>query len=189
MAWAVSSGLQAVSCQLLHITFHQPPISPYRMPTYEYRCPSGHEFERFYRKMSDAASGVPCPVCGKVAERFMSVGGGFAFKGSGFYLTDYGKNAHRGSAPQADGGGGDGATASGESSSTKEGSSSETAPASKESASPAKEATGSKESGTTAKGNSGGESKPAAPSKPAETKSSSESKPKKPGGSKPSKDT
>ena len=24
------------------------------MPTYEYRCPDGHDFERFFRKMSDA---------------------------------------------------------------------------------------------------------------------------------------
>jgi putative FmdB family regulatory protein len=73
------------------------------MPTYEYRCPEGHDFERFYRKISDAAAEVACPVCGKVAERRMSAGAGLLFKGSGFYLTDYGKNAHRtsGSAPKA----------------------------------------------------------------------------------------
>ena len=77
------------------------------MPTYEYRCPEGHDFERFYRKISDAASEVACPECGKIAERRMSAGAGLLFKGSGFYLTDYGKNAHRtsGSAPKA----GDGA--------------------------------------------------------------------------------
>ena len=69
------------------------------MPTYEYKCPDGHEFERFYRKISDASPQVKCPECGKVAERKMSVGGGLLFKGSGFYLTDYGKNAHRGTAP------------------------------------------------------------------------------------------
>jgi putative FmdB family regulatory protein len=60
------------------------------MPTYEYRCPEGHDFERFYRKISDAASEVACPTCGKVAERRMSAGAGLLFKGSGFYLTDYG---------------------------------------------------------------------------------------------------
>jgi putative FmdB family regulatory protein len=65
------------------------------MPTYEYHCPDGHDFERFYRKMSDAQSEVACPVCGKIAERRMSAGAGLVFKGSGFYLTDYGKNAHR----------------------------------------------------------------------------------------------
>ena len=68
------------------------------MPTYEFRCPDGHEFEKFYRSISGAESEAVCPVCGKVAERFMSPAG-FAFKGSGFYLTDYGKNAHRGEAP------------------------------------------------------------------------------------------
>jgi putative FmdB family regulatory protein len=65
------------------------------MPTYEYRCPDGHEFEHFYRKISDAQSELPCPECGKVAERHLSAGAGLEFKGSGFYLTDYGKNAHR----------------------------------------------------------------------------------------------
>jgi putative FmdB family regulatory protein len=74
------------------------------MPTYEYRCPEGHEFERFYRKISDAAGEVACPECGKIAERRMSAGAGLLFKGSGFYLTDYGKNAHRtsGDAPASD---------------------------------------------------------------------------------------
>ncbi len=68
------------------------------MPTYEFRCPDGHEFEKFYRTISGAESESVCPICGKVAGRFMSAAG-FAFKGSGFYLTDYGKNAHRGEAP------------------------------------------------------------------------------------------
>lgn len=66
------------------------------MPTYEFRCPEGHVFDRFYRKMSDAVSELPCPVCGKTATRQLSGGAGLVFKGSGFYLTDYGKNAHRG---------------------------------------------------------------------------------------------
>jgi putative FmdB family regulatory protein len=65
------------------------------MPTYEFRCPDGHTFDRFYRKMSDAVSELPCPECGKTATRQLSGGAGLVFKGSGFYLTDYGKNAHR----------------------------------------------------------------------------------------------
>ena len=64
------------------------------MPTYEFRCPSGHEFEKLYRTISGAEAHVLCPQCGQEAERLMSAAG-FAFKGSGFYLTDYGKNAHR----------------------------------------------------------------------------------------------
>jgi putative FmdB family regulatory protein len=65
------------------------------MPTYEFRCPSGHSFERFFRKMTDAVTELECPVCGKVATRQLSGGAGLVFKGSGFYLTDYGRNAHR----------------------------------------------------------------------------------------------
>src|SRR5258705_1530117 len=64
------------------------------MPTYEFRCPQGHEFEKFYRTISGAEGQARCPECGELAERMMSATG-FAFKGSGFYLTDYGKNAHR----------------------------------------------------------------------------------------------
>lgn len=64
------------------------------MPTYEFRCPKGHEFEKLYRTISGAEAQAACPVCGEVAERILSPTG-FSFKGSGFYLTDYGKNAHR----------------------------------------------------------------------------------------------
>jgi putative FmdB family regulatory protein len=73
------------------------------MPTYEYRCPNGHDFERFVRKISEAEAELACPVCGAVAHRRVSGGAGLVFKGSGFYLTDYGKNAHRkGEAPAAE---------------------------------------------------------------------------------------
>ena len=65
------------------------------MPTYEFRCPDGHDFERFYKTISAAPSVIECPECGKTASRRLSGGGGLVFKGSGFYLTDYGKNAHR----------------------------------------------------------------------------------------------
>ena len=64
------------------------------MPTYDFRCPNGHTFERFLR-MSNAPMVLPCPECGTEAERRISGGAGLSFKGSGFYLTDYGKNAHR----------------------------------------------------------------------------------------------
>ncbi len=70
------------------------------MPTYEYRCPEGHEFEKFFRTISGAPTSVTCPTCGKVAERQLSGGAGLMFKGSGFYLTDYGKNAHANKGPK-----------------------------------------------------------------------------------------
>ena len=66
------------------------------MPTYEFKCAKGHTFDRFYRKISDAPLELTCPECGARAERQLSGGAGLLFKGSGFYLTDYGKNAHRG---------------------------------------------------------------------------------------------
>jgi putative FmdB family regulatory protein len=65
------------------------------MPTYEYRCPAGHDFEKFYRKISDAGAEVPCPQCGAIAERRISAGAGLVFKGSGFYITDYGKDGKK----------------------------------------------------------------------------------------------
>ena len=60
------------------------------MPTYEYRCPKGHEFE-VVQRITDRAR-AKCPRCGMVAERQMSGGAGLIFKGSGFYITDYGKD-------------------------------------------------------------------------------------------------
>lgn len=57
------------------------------MPTYEYRCPQGHNFEVFQR-ISDEPGAV-CPECGEAAQRQISAGAGFLFKGDGFYITDY----------------------------------------------------------------------------------------------------
>ena len=57
------------------------------MPTYEYRCPKGHEFELF-QSMSEEPQ-TPCPECGELAQRLMSGGAGLIFKGDGFYITDY----------------------------------------------------------------------------------------------------
>ena len=60
------------------------------MPTYEYHCPKGHEFELFQR-MTDRPR-AKCPECGRSAARRISGGAGLIFKGSGFYITDYGKD-------------------------------------------------------------------------------------------------
>jgi putative FmdB family regulatory protein len=58
------------------------------MPTYEYKCPAGHSFEKFYPTMNNQRR-AKCPTCGKSAERQISGGAGLVFKGSGFYITDY----------------------------------------------------------------------------------------------------
>jgi putative FmdB family regulatory protein len=68
------------------------------MPTYEYQCPKGHQFEKL-QKITDR-SRPRCPECGAVAERKISGGAGLLFKGSGFYITDYGKD---GKGPRKDG--------------------------------------------------------------------------------------
>jgi putative FmdB family regulatory protein len=127
------------------------------MPTYEFRCPLGHEFEKFYRSIGVAESEAVCPECGKVAERMMSAGAGLVFKGSGFYLTDYGKNAHqkRGDAKA------DGAKAEGSSS---EGAKSEGGKA--ESGGDSSASAKSEAKSESKSESKPAESKPAAPSKP-----------------------
>ena len=60
------------------------------MPTYEYQCANGHQFEQFQR-ISDRPV-AKCPTCRAKASRVISGGAGLIFKGSGFYITDYGKD-------------------------------------------------------------------------------------------------
>lgn len=66
------------------------------MPTYDFRCAAGHEFERFYRTISASPGETECPQCGQLATRLVSGGAGLLFKGSGFYITDYGKDGKKG---------------------------------------------------------------------------------------------
>ena len=70
------------------------------MPTYEYQCPEGHAFEKIH-KMSERPR-VKCPVCGKPAVRRISGGAGLVFKGSGFYITDYGKDGKGARKPESE---------------------------------------------------------------------------------------
>ena len=65
------------------------------VPTYVYRCTvCEHEFEVF-AKMSDQPRARKCPVCGARAQRQISGGAGFLFKGEGFYITDYRSEEYR----------------------------------------------------------------------------------------------
>jgi len=63
------------------------------MPTYEYRCDKGHDFEVMQR-MTDGPV-TSCDVCGAPVKRVFSPVA-VHFKGTGFYSTDYGsKNRAR----------------------------------------------------------------------------------------------
>lgn len=61
------------------------------MPTYEYVCKKcGHAFEELQSMTEEPLK--RCPECGTDnLARVMGTGGGIIFKGSGFYITDYGK--------------------------------------------------------------------------------------------------
>ncbi len=59
------------------------------MPLYEYDCPKCGRFEVLQR-MSDAP--LSKHDCGNKVKKVLSAGA-FAFKGSGFYATDYKKSA------------------------------------------------------------------------------------------------
>lgn len=97
------------------------------MPTYEYVCPEGHEFEKF-QKMSDPPE-ARCPECGRDGERQLSGGAGLVFKGEGFYITDYRSDEYRRKAnaegkpgkKESDGGSGSTSDGSGGASSTESG--------------------------------------------------------------------
>ncbi len=64
------------------------------MPTYEFRCPDGTIIERFF-KISEAPETIPVPGGKGVATRIISGGAGLLFKGSGFYITDYGHDGKK----------------------------------------------------------------------------------------------
>lgn len=72
------------------------------MPTYEYRCQNGHDFEVFQRMSEPPVE--KCVHCGAPAERQLSAGAGLLFKGSGFYITDYRSDSYK-KAAEADKGG------------------------------------------------------------------------------------
>lgn len=68
------------------------------MPTYDYICDDcGHQLEAF-QKMADRPITI-CPKCQKESLRRKPSGGaGLSFKGSGFYITDYGSGKEKNAA-------------------------------------------------------------------------------------------
>jgi predicted nucleic acid-binding Zn ribbon protein len=77
------------------------------MPTYEFRCPDGSIIEARF-KISEVPESIPTPDGTGVATRIISGGASLLFKGSGFYITDYGKDGKKdqrtGGASAAEGG-------------------------------------------------------------------------------------
>jgi len=55
------------------------------VPVYEYRCGSGHHYEK--TEGFDSPREQPCAVCGTIARRQISLPA-VIFKGPGFYSTD-----------------------------------------------------------------------------------------------------
>ena len=79
------------------------------MPTYEFRCPDGSIIERIF-KISEVPAEIPAPDGSGMAVRMISGGAALIFKGSGFYITDYGKDGKKdqraASSSSSDGGSG-----------------------------------------------------------------------------------
>jgi putative FmdB family regulatory protein len=73
------------------------------MPTYEYKCPKGHQFD-LIQKMSEEPR-AECPECGSESERQISAGAGFLFKGDGFYITDSRSDSYKKDASKEESGG------------------------------------------------------------------------------------
>ena len=115
------------------------------MPIYEYLCPKCGEFEVTQRITEDALK--RCPECRSKVRKLISQTS-FQLKGSGWYITDYGRKGAAGgseaSSPKSDAKEGSskestskegGGESSAKESSAKESSAKESAPASKESSS------------------------------------------------------
>lgn len=63
------------------------------MPTYEFQTADGRVIERRY-KISEVPSEITLDD-GSIATRLISGGADLVFKGSGFYITDYGKDGKK----------------------------------------------------------------------------------------------
>ena len=64
------------------------------MPIYEYRCTECAQTEELIQGVNDPAA-TECSSCGGTLEKLFSAPS-FQFKGSGWYVTDYGARADSG---------------------------------------------------------------------------------------------
>lgn len=74
------------------------------MPLYEYQCEAcSHRFERIQKFSAPPVDA--CPQCGGTVRKLMS-SPAIQFKGSGFYITDYGKSGSGKDSGKGESGGG-----------------------------------------------------------------------------------
>ena len=115
------------------------------MPTYDYRCASGHRYEK--REPFGAPAQQPCARCDKPAQRVLS-SPTVVFKGAGWYKTDS-RGSHKskpGSDRDSEAGEGESATKSDTASETKTETKSETTSKAKSSSSSSASKNGSSSS-------------------------------------------
>ena len=70
------------------------------MPLYEYQCQACKKRFEKIRKFSDPPL-KKCDLCGKGPVTKLLSAPGIAFKGSGFYITDYAKGSSSASSPDS----------------------------------------------------------------------------------------
>src|ERR1041385_4045266 len=63
------------------------------MPIYEFECTKCKAHTEVFQKLNDKQP-TKCPKCGGKLERLISAPA-IQFKGSGFYLTDYGRSGQK----------------------------------------------------------------------------------------------
>lgn len=81
------------------------------MPTYEYECQTcGHHFDARQSMKDPHLTDCPKPDCEGPVKRKISLGAGFIFKGSGFYITDYRSDSYKAAAKKDSESGGGGST-------------------------------------------------------------------------------
>ncbi|MFN2238050.1 MAG: FmdB family zinc ribbon protein [Thermoanaerobaculia bacterium] len=85
------------------------------MPLYEYQCQECAETHEIVQRFSDEPQTI-CPSCGGVLKKLIS-SPAIRFKGSGFYLTDYGKGTAGPASRVTGGNGGSDASSANDSSS------------------------------------------------------------------------
>jgi len=64
------------------------------MPTYEYECKKCNKIFEVFQSIT-AEPIKKCPECSSPVKRRISTGGGFLFKGPGFYVTDYRSKSYK----------------------------------------------------------------------------------------------